>query len=311
MSKRCGGRRFSDQKRVAKPLTAIGCALALLLGLLVCGATGQDLGGASTQPEGPPVYRKLAPGVMREVVPPLTYDDTFSRHDVVEILARRGDLDWAKNIWFRRTVWYLDFKFKDLRFGFVDIPQPDGKLERKLVWYLVYSVTNPGKAIRPRPRPDGTFEVETVDQPVFFVPEFYLEARDNLDSQINVYRDQLIPVAIPAIREREDRNREFLNSVQLTREIQVGETYWGIATWVDIDPRTDYISLYVGGLTNAYRWEDPPGAYRPDMPPGEGRKFTRKMLKINFWRPGDEYYEHEKEIRYGIPGQVDYEWVMR
>jgi hypothetical protein len=94
----------------------------------------------------------------------------------------------------------------------------------------------------------------------------------------------------------------------------------------------------VSGLTNAYRWEDPPGAYERALaaskraaavksgtgdqdvpffvpqdvnPVGAGRKFTRKTLKLNFWRPGDEYYEHEKEFRLGIPGEVDYEWVYR
>ncbi len=37
----------------------------------------------------------------------------------------------------------------------------------------------------------------------------------------------------------------------------------------------------------------------------------RKTLKLNFWRPGDQYFENEEEIRYGIPGRVDYEWIYR
>ncbi len=36
-----------------------------------------------------------------------------------------------------------------------------------------------------------------------------------------------------------------------------------------------------------------------------------KTLKINFWRPGDEYMEHEMELKYGVPGEVDYQWVYR
>ena len=33
--------------------------------------------------------------------------------------------------------------------------------------------------------------------------------------------------------------------------------------------------------------------------PGTGRKFTRKTLQLNFWRPGDTVDPHEEEIRYG------------
>ena len=44
---------------------------------------------------------------------------------------------------------------------------------------------------------------------------------------------------------------------------------------------------------------------------GKGRKLYRKLLKLNFWRPGDQYNVNEDEIRYGVPGGVDYQWVYR
>ena len=101
-----------------------------------------------------------------------------------------------------------------------------------------------------------------------------------------------------------------------------------VATWENIDPRVDFFSIYVKGLTNAYRWQDNPDGYRPGLDPiAKGRKFVRKTLKLNFWRPGDEYDEKESEFRYGVPGEmadryrqkygkdvlpkVDYEWVYR
>ena len=65
------------------------------------------------------------------------------------------------------------------------------------------------------------------------------------------------------IRLREDPNRQFLTSVEMCREIAVGETLWGVATWEDIDPRIVRFSVYVFGLTNAYRWKDEPGEYKP------------------------------------------------
>ncbi len=71
-----------------------------------------------------------------------------------------------------------------------------------------------------------------------------------------VYPDRVIPVAMLAIRQREDPNRKFLNTVEMCREIAVDETLWGIATWEDIDPRIVRFSVYVSGLTNAYRWKD-------------------------------------------------------
>ena len=69
--------------------------------------------------------------------------------------------------------------------------------------------------------------------------------------------------------------------------------------------------MYITGLTNAYRWTDDASAVTVDSPLRTGRKFQRKVLKLNFWRPGDEYYENEREIRYGVPGEVDYEWIYR
>ena len=60
-------------------------------------------------------------------------------------------------------------------------------------------------------------------------------------------------------------------------------------------------SVYVSGLTNAYRWGDAAGEYKPSDPILTGRTLYRKTLKLNFWRPADEYFEHEEEIRYGCP----------
>ena len=125
------------------------------------------------------------------------------------------------------------------------------------------------------------------------------------------YPDQVIPAAMGPIRTREDPNRRFLNTVEMVRDIQVGETIWGIVTWEDIDPRTDRFSIYVSGLTNAYKWSDVTGKFKPGDPLGTGRHLLRKTLKLNFWRPGDAIDPKEKQIRFGIPGELDYEWVYR
>ena len=67
---------------------------------------------------------------------------------------------------------------------------------------------------------------------------------------------------------------------------------WGVAVWQDIDPRLDYITIYVTGLSNAFKVFE--------MPDGK-KKFKHKTLQLNFWRPGDIHDEGKDKIRYGIP----------
>lgn len=253
-------------------------------------------------------YRKLAPGVLQSVDPQLRESETVSRHDLVELLAVAPDLDWAKARTFRRQIWYLDLKFKPMRMILVDIPQPDGLMRQKLIWYLVYSVTNPGKVMPTVEAADGTLQLQDSEKEVPLILEFQLASHEFGKA----YPHRVIPAAMGPIQMREDPARKFLTPVEMaSRQIKPGETVWGVVTWEDVDPRIDRFSVYVNGLTNAYRWEDTPGAFQPGDPIGKGRKFLRKTLKLNFWRPGDEYYEHEKEFRFGIPGEVDYEWVYR
>ncbi len=253
----------------------------------------------------------------------------------------------AKEVPFRRTIWNVEFTFKPLRMIEVDVPQATGKMERKLIWYMVYRVKNNGAQLRPKQReadetvtlgpeigavqttiPKGTFSVELTDKVVLpidpsetereaikFFPLFVLESHQLATPK--AYVDHLIPVAVPEIQRREDPNRKLLNTVQMAQTTiplstdRIDRSVWGVVTWEDIDPRTDFFSIYVQGLTNAYRWEDNPDAIGPDTPPATGRKFVQRTLKLNFWRPGDEFAENEREIRYGVPGELDYEWVWR
>ncbi len=249
------------------------------------------------------------------VPPELLVEDTFSRHDVVELLAVDPGFDWAKDVPFRRDIWGLEFQFKIVRMIRVDIPHPETeRMQRKLVWYLVYSVTNNEEVLHPVKQPDGTWQVEKVARPLKFMPQFLLEASLPMEvpPATKVYPARLIPVAMGPIRMREDPNRRFLNTVEMGQHtIQPGETVWGVATWVDVDSRTDFFSIYVRGLTNAYRWRDEPGKFQKGDPLGKGRRLSRKTLKLNFWRPGDEFYETEGEIRFGAPGALDHEWVWR
>ena len=170
------------------------------------------------------------------------------------------NFDWAKEVPFRHDVWTIEFRFKPVRMIWVDVPGAKGQMQRKLVWYMVYSVTNRGKTMHPAEQPDGTYKVEFVDHPVRFLPVFLLEAHTRMNDDAaftKVYTDHLIPVAAPSVAMREDPHRHFFNSVEIgSGELAVGKTAWGIATWEDVDPRTKWFSIYVEGLTNAYRWKN-------------------------------------------------------
>jgi hypothetical protein len=216
------------------------------------------------------------------------------------------------------------------------VPQPSGKMQRKLIWYMVYRVKNVRYDLNPVPvelQPGKVaFNVERVNFPTRrFLPHFVLQSHEFKKQ----YLDRIIPAAKKPIQARENPGVELLNSIEIS-QVQIplsderfDRSVWGFVTWEDVDPRIDYFSIFVRGLTNAYQFGDPVGAFKPGNPPGTGRKFTFKTLQLNFWRPGDTEQEHEKEIhygvpvesnpdlqaavleRYGLPQRLDYLWVYR
>jgi hypothetical protein len=288
--------------------------------------------------------KPFAPGVVTTIPPDFSPDETVSTHDVVEIHSdpsvrwkpellseSRTLYGMSGDVKFRRDVWCLEFSFKPLRMIQVDVPTPGGKLEKKSIWYMVYAVKNTGKVMTPVAGQDGVYSVAPGSGgPIRFIPSFVLESQDREATGGRVpkaYLDRVIPAAYEAIRAREAHDRPLLNSAQMATQLipvsddRADRSVWGFVTWEGIDPRIDFFSIYVGGLTNAYQWIDPPGAYKTSDPPAEGRQFVRKTLQLNFWRPGDEFSKDESAIRYGVaPGKADlydvapgvaYRWVYR
>ena len=303
---------------------AVLCGVALAAVMIGSPAKGQSPPtGTPATPAKAPAPRKLAPGVVESAPRTAKRRKRPARHDVVEQVTINDKFNWAKDVHVPQQRLGVGIQVQAHADDVVDVPQPDGKMQRKLIWYMVYSVTNPGKTMHPVQQPDGTYKAEFVDQPIRFVPVFNLEVHHRLDENSpedvhfkKVYTDRLIPVALGPIGTREDRNRRFFNTTEVSDgKIAVGKTVWGIVTWEDVDPRTKWFSVYVKGLTNAYRWIDTPGEFtKKDFGQPEiltGRRLERKILKLNFWRPSDEYFENEREIRYGVPGRVDYEWIYR
>lgn len=260
---------------------------------------------------------KLGPGVLTVIAPVLEEEETVSRISFSQIRREMAFADWsptfaastrklidrAAKAKLRRPVWGLEFTFKPFRQVDVDIPQPTGKMQKKPIWYMVYRVRYLGYEIHPKldqtVSGSSTFnkflpERRDVDSRRF-VPQFVLENHGTGAA----YLDQVIPSAMDEIQQRE-RLKVLYNTVEMpgvqipVSNEKTGKGIWGVVTWQDVDPRTDFFSVYIQGLTNAYRFRDSGN-------PQQKRQLEFKTLQLNFHRPGDTVREHEGEIRYGIP----------
>jgi len=299
--------------------------LTLLCAGLIAPSAGAQVATQASTSSAP----DFAPGVLTTIPPDIDPGDTFSEHDIIELRAlkqlerepltdtkSRTLYEMAQGVPFRRDVWCLEFSFKPLRMMAVDVPQPSGKMQRKLIWYLVYRVRNTGVGFAPEQQDDGTFEAKSKPTgEVRFYPEFLLTSQDvGRDGKKirKAYLDRVIPAAVAAIGRRELSGGELLNTVEISERLLKAEQgraiggLWGVATWEDVDPTIDFFSVFVGGLCNAYDWQEPEN-FDPDAGAKlADRKFFRKQLQLNFWRPGDAYAEDEREIRFGAaPGKAD------
>jgi hypothetical protein len=324
------------------------------------------LGAAASAQDDPELKPALADdhagwverGVLKVISPALLEGETFTDpYEVHEIRKGLAGIDYTPNFepksqtvfekskeaTLRRTIWGLEFSFKPVRMIWVDVPQPEGRMKRKLIWYMLYRVRNLGGHLEPAPSPAQSEEVRTgvlgneldddsralaekdvkkfevfdakpVDElprdafpQVVFFPSIVLKAHD-YDKE---YLDRVVPAALPQIAKRERVGKPIYDCVTISRQrIPVSTAdkdngVWGVAMWENVDPRIDFFSVYVQGLTNAYQFSDKANEFKPGDKPGKGRSFKMKTLVLHFWRPGDTVAENEGEIRYGMPTEVE------
>lgn len=203
----------------------------------------------------------------------------------------------------------------------------------------------------------GTFSPEFIATPIRFYPNFLLVSNNYLvstktrvddetgdfirEEERDVFSipDRIVPLAVDRIAQRENLTKLETTVSISNRDIQPGESVWGVATWTEEDPRIRKInkfSVLVSGLTNAYRWRDAEEedegtiasrtleenlsqvrqnaanaallkalreshlSVQQVVNPQKG-VFHQKVLKLNFLRLGDEIDVHERQIRYGDP----------
>jgi RNA polymerase sigma factor (sigma-70 family) len=157
-----------------------------------------------------------------------------------------------------KSLWNLDFRFKDLRLVMVD-GRHQGQA-RKAVWYCWYEVSNP------------TDEAHT------FIPDFELVAADK------VYDDTVLPGVQEAVRRIEDPEQalDMKNSVTIAnkpilpskRTADENKSMVGLALWEGVDPDAKSVTLFVSGLSNDWS--------------SDGDTVRRKTLKLRFKRVGNE-----------------------
>ena len=260
--------------------------------------------------------RRLAAGVLNVVPSALNARDTFSLPtSMPELVAKpyqpklRSTKETlhglAQRVVFFRDVWEYEFAFTGLRQA--RIAYRGGPPQN--VWYMVYRVRNLGKSLsfeEVKKNPDFEHltkdlrkDVSTVEQN--FLPRLTLEGWvfDDLNRKYSkaAYSDEINPALAMEIQQREDPRVPLFDAVQLsTAPIQpakdgVNSGVWGVAIWTGVNPKIDFVSVFVQGFTNAYRIERN----------GDKIKLKRKNIQLNFWRPGDAIDEVSDNIDFGIP----------
>ncbi|RMF36784.1 MAG: hypothetical protein D6753_18890 [Planctomycetota bacterium] len=295
--------------RTCNRWTALVVALAGLL------STWPVVGYAQTLPVSSK-GRKLAPDALEVIAPAAEWGETAQGPVTLPLVAEHPELAWtpnyspktdtllakAKDVVFRTDIYCLEFAFKPVRMIEVEVPTEEG-LEKKTVWYLLYRVRYLAGDLHPVPEPDkyknevfGTPQAVSAEW-VRFLPTFKL---DTLGLGLE-YLDQVIPAAKKAIERKERVGLPVYDSIEI-QTVKIARStpdfdfpVWGVATWTDVDPRTDFFSVVVTGLTNAQKL----------VLEGDRIAYPQKRLVLNFWRPGDTFDELEDQIRYGIPAHSD------
>lgn len=184
-------------------------------------------------------------------------------------------------------MWVMEeFSFIQPRMITMDVP---GK-GKKLFWYMVYRVKNKG------------------EQPRLFVPKFLL-----VDDKGNAFLDRINPKVQRAVQLREDPLQPLENSISAVGMIQpsvdegVDLPISGVAIWEDVNPRLNSFDVLIEGLSNGFRELKDSQTNETVIDSATGKpKTQRKTLVLKFARPGDEFNQNEREIRY-----LGYEWIYQ
>lgn len=267
--------------------------------------------------------KPLATGVLKKIPSDLDPRDSFSlpmrlpgmqvdTYDPKFLPKSETLYELTRRVIMFRDVWEYEFSFVgELRQARLQVPNlKTGQTQPKNVWYLLYRIRDLGSTLtydQVKQNPDFDhimFDLkrnETIAaDKKFFLPQFVLEG-SIIKSGSEGYQkvsvnDTVSPMVLRQIQRLEDPNMTLLDPITMSQtNIPLAKNdsdggVWGVAVFENVDPRIDYVSVFVNGLTNAYR-----------INPDPNQPHAKKTLQLNFWRPGDIVAEESDSIDYGIP----------
>ncbi len=205
----------------------------------------------------------------------------------------------------------FEVQYKLPRIVWVEITDPQtGEQQREQIWYLAYRAAN--RALASREDDTNTTPVNVLDPlpgPNQFIPEFTLTTYDQQgsDQPLQQYLDEILPEAaavINSIERRRPSDPVFLDSVNIVQPLPPAvppeekdvDWIYGVATWRNVDPDTDFFSISMRGFSNGY-----------ELRPGpDGESLTwRNTLVQQASRRGDRFDPDQIEFEYTAPP----EWV--
>jgi hypothetical protein len=209
-------------------------------------------------------------------------------------------------------LWIFEISFKQMRMTWVDSRDArTGAVSRDQIWYLAYRTVN-------RPLTARLDESDTTPQNELdplpgrtpFLPEFTLSVYDQPEDEVPefVQLDEVIPEAVTRINQIERRRADeplFRNSVDIVQPLpepvpdDAEDPQWlyGVATWRNVDPETDFFSVTMRGFSNGYEIRE--GA--------DGQPIVwRKTIVQRYTRRGDRFDPTQIEFEFDGPPQWTY-----
>lgn len=211
------------------------------------------------------------------------------------------------------ALWIAEIQYKPMRLVRMPVTDPKtGKTSQELIWYLVYRIiprdytelAGDGREALVKklkdPDRDPANEIDPLRATPLQMPRFALRLED--EGAEGELMDEVNLQVQNAVFQREMGRRapdlKLHNSIQAIGEVSepvsisdpnpLSKATYGVAIWRNIDPKTDYFSIYISGLTNAYK-----------ISAGTGTEqvVEEKVVVQKFARPGDEFLQEESEFR--------------
>lgn len=226
------------------------------------------------------------------------------------------------------ALWISEIQYKPVRLMRLPVVDPKtGTTTEELVWYMVWRMiprdyTELAGEGRPDlltklsdPNQDPLNDTDALRANSIQIPRFVLHLED--EGATEQYHDEVNLEIQKAVFQREmgrkSQNLKLLNAVEAIQEVSVpvsndstlepdplSKAVYGVAVWRNIDPRTDFFSVRISGLTNAYRIQRD----------ASGQQVVEEKIVIQkFERPGDEFLQEEKEFM--LNGNPRWEYQAR